>query len=98
MLSLLLFRLTVDPPHCDLCDGVSLSSVSTQRTVLHHSHPVAPDTCNGICTCCGFFGLPRTEHPLLTVGMKHVGIVHKSFTPAFGVLSTIFRPPRNADS
>jgi hypothetical protein len=44
LLCALLFWLTANPPHCDLCDGVSFAVASTHQSSLKHSHPVAPDS------------------------------------------------------
>jgi hypothetical protein len=94
LLCALLFWLTTNPPHCDLCDGVSFTVASAQGSILKHSHPVAPDNCNGICTCCGFYGLPRVEQALVPLNAAHARVVPESPRPAFAPRSTIFRPPR----
>ena len=94
LLCALLFWLTVIPPHCDLCDGLSFTVASASQPILKHSHPVAPDSCNGICTCCGFYGLPNVEHGLIPLNVASTGVVPESPRPAFAPRSTIFRPPR----
>jgi hypothetical protein len=94
LLCALLFWLTTNPPHCDLCDGVSFTVASAQGAILKHSHPVAPDNCNGICTCCGFYGLPRVEQALVPLNAAPARVVPESPRPAFAPRSTIFRPPR----
>ena len=94
LLCALLFWLTANPPHCDLCDGVSFAVASTHQSILKHSHPVTPDNCNGICTCCGFYGLPNVGQVLVPVNVELAGIALRSPHPAFAPRSTIFRPPR----
>jgi hypothetical protein len=97
-MSALLCWLTVNPPYCDLCDGISVTVASASQPVVRHSHPVEPDRCNGICTCCGFYGLPNGEQRLIPLTMALSGIVPDSPRPAFAPRSTIFRPPRIAAS
>jgi hypothetical protein len=94
LLCALLFWLTANPPHCDLCDGVSFTVASAQQSIFKHSHPVAPDNCNGICTCCGFYGLPNAGQVLIPVNAELAGIAPEAPRPAFAPRSTIFRPPR----
>jgi hypothetical protein len=94
LLCALLFWLTANPPHCDLCDGVSFAVASTHQSILKHSHPVAPDNCNGICTCCGFYGLPNVGQVLIPVNVKLADVALESPRSAFAPRSTIFRPPR----
>ncbi|HZY73239.1 MAG TPA: hypothetical protein VFE22_09055, partial [Edaphobacter sp.] len=81
-----------------LCDGVSFTVASTHQFSLKHSHPVAPDSCNGICTCCGFYGLPNVGQVLISVNVALVDVAAESPRPAFRSRSTIFRPPRIAAS
>ena len=94
LLCVQLFWLTANPPHCDLCDGVSFTVASAQQSILKYSHPIAPDSCNGICTCCGFYGLPHVEQGFVPVNAAPAGVVPESPRPAFAPRSTIFRPPR----
>ena len=94
LLCALLFWLTANPPHCDLCDGVSFTVVSAHQPILKHSHPVAPDNCNGICTCCGFYGLPNVGQVLIPVNIELAGVAPDAPGPALAPRSTIFRPPR----
>jgi hypothetical protein len=98
LLCALLFWLTANPPHCDLCDGVSFAVTPTHQSNLKHSHPVAPDSCNGICTCCGFYGLPNVGQVLIPVSIELAEVAPESPRPAFAPRSTIFRPPRLAAS
>jgi hypothetical protein len=98
LLCALLLWLTVSPPHCDLCDGSSFSVALSQQSILKHSHPVAPDTCNGICSCCGFHGLPNTRQVLIPANAKLAGVSPEAARPAFPPPSTIFRPPRKVAS
>jgi hypothetical protein len=94
LLCALLFWLTVNPPHCDLCDGVSVQIASSHQPVLKHYHPIAPDGCNGICTCCGFYGLPNSEQVLVSANTVLADIVPESTRPALTPRSALFRPPR----
>jgi hypothetical protein len=98
LLCALLFWLTANPPHCDLCDGVSFTVASAHQSILKHSHPAAPDSCNGICTCCGFYGLPNVGQVLILVNVELAEVAPESPRPAFAPGSTIFRPPRIAAS
>ncbi len=94
LLCALLLWLTVSPPHCDLCDGISFSTASSLQPILKHSHPVAPDTCNGICSCCAFQGLPNTQQVLTPVNTTLAAVSTEAPRPAFTPPSAIFRPPR----
>jgi hypothetical protein len=94
LLCALLFWMTVNPPHCDLCEGVSLPIASAQQSILKRPHPVAPDSCNGICTCCGFYGLPNSDRVSVSVTKVLADIVPESTWPAFTPPSAVFRPPR----
>jgi hypothetical protein len=89
-----LFWLTANPPHCDLCDGVFFTVASAHQSTLKHSHPIVPDDCNGICTCCGFYGLPNVGQVLIPVNVVLAGVTAELPRPAFASPSTIFRPPR----
>jgi hypothetical protein len=46
-------------------------SQSPRRTsaFIKHDHPDAPDSCNDICTCCGFYGLPNVGPVLVPVNL-----------------------------
>ena len=94
LLCVLLFSLTANPPHCDLCDGVSFTFASAHVPILKHTHPIAPDTCNGICTCCGFYDLPNAGQILVPENVEVAEVVGESPHPAFPPHSMIFRPPR----
>ena len=94
LLCVLLFWLTANPPHCDLCDGVSFTVASAHESILKHSHPIAPDTCNGICTCCGFYGLPNAGQILIPANVELAEVAPEAPRPAFAPHSMIFRPPR----
>src|SRR6202012_3951161 len=69
-----LFWLTANPPHCDLCDGVSVAVASAHQSILNHSHPLAPESCNGICTCCGFYDLPKGGQVLIPANLGVAGV------------------------
>jgi hypothetical protein len=94
----LLFWLTANPPHCDLCDGISFTVASAQQSILKHSPPVAPDNCNGVCSCCGFHGLPHAGQVLIPANVELTGVAPEAARPAFAPRSTIFRPPRTVAS
>jgi hypothetical protein len=94
LLCALLFWLTVNPPQCDLCNGGSFTVASAQQSTLKHSHPVAPDTCNGICSCCGFHSLPNAGQARLPLNVAHAGVAAETPRPAFVPHAAIFRPPR----
>jgi hypothetical protein len=51
-----------------------------------------------ICTCCGFYGLPKLGKILVILNVVRADTAPKSPRPAFAVNSTIFRPPRVATS
>jgi hypothetical protein len=93
LLCAVLSCLALHSPHCDRCDGleVALSSSPTQAS---HQQTVPPDTCNGICWCCGFYALPP---PLSALAVNDKVTVAASPEPAssFSALRlSIFRPPR----
>jgi hypothetical protein len=97
VLCIMLAWLSVHSPHCDLCDGphATLLSSST-HPALTHPAPAEPDTCNGVCSCCGFHWLPDTR-PLLSLiltvsAMPPVEVALPSLTPR----PSPYRPPRPA--
>ncbi len=94
LLCALLFWITANPPHCDLCDGISFTVPAAHQSIVNNSHPVTPDDCNGICPCCGFHGLPNARQALIPVNIELAGIASEAPRPAFGLRSAIFRPPR----
>src|ERR1700722_9353537 len=98
LLCALLFWLTVDPPPCDRCDGISITIASAHQPALKHSLPIAPERCNGIRTCCGFYGRLNVGQVFVRVNVVLADIVPESPRPAFAPRSTIFRPPRVAAS
>jgi len=83
------------PPHCDFCDGPSsiAFSFSTQR-LADHPKPAVPDSCNGICWCCGFHALPHLGVVLNRQERMIAAVRFESPTPVRSPLSAIFRPPR----
>jgi hypothetical protein len=94
LLCALLLWLTVSPPHCDLCDGISFSTATSLQSTVKHSHPAAPDTCNGICSCCAFQGLPNAQQAQIAVTTRFATVSPKAPHPAFTPPSAVFRPPR----
>src|SRR5258705_13269460 len=98
LLCAFLLWVTANPPHCDLCDGAYFAAASTHQPIVKHTHPVAPASCNGICTCCGFYGLPNVGQDLIPVNVRLAKAAPEATRPAFVPLSTIFRPPRSFGS
>jgi hypothetical protein len=98
LLCALLFWLTANPPHCDLCDGVSFAAAPGHESVANRSRPVAPDDCNGICSCCGFHGIPYAGQLLVRMNIELARVASETPRPALALRSTIFRPPRIAAS
>ena len=89
--------LVVHSPHCGLCDGPYFVTSSHQSQV-NHPLPSAPDTCNGICSCCRFRGLPNIAPALDLVILVTTDVLPESSSPVPGPHSPIFRPPRIAVS
>jgi hypothetical protein len=94
LLCALLFWLAANPPHCDRCDGVSFTVAAAQQPTLKDSPPVEPDTCNGICSCCAFHGLPYGQHAFLPVNAVLAAVTTEAPRAAFVLPTAIFRPPR----
>ncbi|HEY1742177.1 MAG TPA: hypothetical protein VGG18_03355, partial [Granulicella sp.] len=74
--------------------GISFSAASSLQSTIKHSHPVAPDNCNGICSCCAFQGLPNVQQVLIPATATHAAVSPEAPRPAFTPPSAIFRPPR----
>ena len=85
--------LTVDSPHCDVCDGLSFVNVSSQPRVHHHV-PTAPDPCNGHCSCCVLQGLPIAAPALGTSNIALASDSPDSQGTPRSQPSSLFRPPR----
>ena len=98
LLCALLFWITANPPHCDLCDGISVTVAAGRRPTLKHSHPNAPESCNGICPCCGFCGLPNAGPTFAPEKVIQTGITVASPRPAITLHSAVFHPPRSVVS
>jgi hypothetical protein len=98
LLCALLFWLAAHPPHCDLCDGLSLTAVPNQMAHLRPAHAIDPDDCNGICSCCGFQAVPAVKHALISLNAELAAVVPGAPRPRLGARSTIFHPPRIAFS
>jgi hypothetical protein len=87
--------LTVDPPHCNVCDR--LVQVSSSSKPLVHQHvPATQDTCNGLCDCCGLHAVLAS-----VPSVRHVEAVAMEETPQGPMTpleqaSFVFRPPRIA--
>ena len=93
LLCAILTCLNVHSPHCDFCDGPSVVRSSSQHSV-HQPMPAAPDTCNGICSCCGLQGLPIAVPVQQVVNIVLAGERAQSPKPARTSCRFIFRPPR----
>jgi hypothetical protein len=99
VLCVMLAWLSVRSPHCDLCDGPHATVLSSSmHPALTHPAPAEPDTCNGVCSCCGFHWLPDTRSLLTSVqtvsAMPPVEVALPPLTPR----QSPYRPPRTAVS
>src|SRR5438270_2977518 len=99
LLCAVLACVAVHSPHCDQCDGPPFVTASLlHQSVFNHQLPQKPDTCNGICSCCGFRGLPNAT-PVLTLANKvTAGVWPEPPSPVRTPHSLLFRPPRTAVS
>ena len=97
LLCAVLICLAVDSPHCDHCDGpiVAFSSSPSQAS---HQQIIPPDTCNGICWCCGFHGLPNPLPALSLTTKVTISVWPDPSSPLLAPRLAIFRPPRIATS
>src|ERR1700677_1660431 len=86
--------LAVHLPHCDLCDGPYLVASSSHQSHVNHPLPATSGTCNGICSCCGFRGLPNVGAVLGIVNTVTTGVWPELPSPVRAPASSIFRPPR----
>src|ERR1700739_3278478 len=91
LLCAVLACLAVHSPHCDLCDGPFTVAFSSPQPLVNHPLPAKPDTCNGICWCCGFHGLPNPR-PVLALAIKVTTAVWpERSSPVLAPRSAIFR-------
>jgi hypothetical protein len=99
LLCVVLTCMAIHAPHCDVCDrSYSVISSSLHHPLAHDQIPATPDTCNGICSCCGFHGLPNAG-PLLALANKvTTGVWPQPRSPVRPPRSPLFRPPRTAIS
>jgi hypothetical protein len=99
LLCVVLTGLSFHSSHCDRCDRPYLrtSSVS-QHPLANHQLPTEPDTCNGICWCCGFHGLPNAGPVLTLANYVTFDVWLEPVSVVLAPRSTIFRPPRTAIS
>jgi hypothetical protein len=81
-------------PHCDLCDGPFTVDLSSPQPLVNHPLPATPDTCNGICWCCGFHWLPNAGPVLDLANIVTTGVRPESPSLVSAPRSAIFRPPR----
>jgi len=99
VLCMMLAWLSVCSPHCDLCDGPHATVVSAfLHPALTHPAPGERDSCNGVCSCCGFHWLPDAR-PLLTLvqTLSTMSPVEVAAPPSMPRPSPD-RPPRTAVS
>lgn len=96
LLCAVLACLAVHSPHCDLCDGPFTVALSSPHPLVNHPPPTTPDTCNGICWCCGFHGLPNMSPVLDLTSTVTTGVLPESAAPVLAPRSAIFRPPRHS--
>ena len=94
LLCAVLACLAVHSPHCDLCDGPFTVAFSSPQPLINRPLPTTPDTCNGICWCCGFHGLPNVSPVLDLTNTVATGVLPESASPVLAPRSAIFRPPR----
>src|ERR1700758_5832114 len=93
LLCALLACIAIHSPHCDLCDGPYFPGSSSQSTFVNHTVHDTPE-CNGICSCCGFHGLPNVFPALHPVNTQTTATWSKPSAPVLASRSPIFRPPR----
>jgi hypothetical protein len=94
LLCAVLTCLAIHSPHCDLCDRPPVASASTGQTHADHRQPVVPDSCNGICWCCGFHGLPKAHHVAAVANKVPAEVWPEASSPTLARGFSIFRPPR----
>ncbi len=97
LLCAVLTCLAVDSPHCDRCDGPILA-FSLSQSQASHQQTIPPDTCNGICWCCGFHGLPNPLPALALTSKVTISAWPDPSSPLLALRLAIFRPPRIATS
>jgi len=93
LLCAILGYLSINPPRCEVCDDLSLVRSGSQPLAHQHT-PTAPDTCNGLCSCCGLQGMPIANSVLMTMNLVVASAPTESPRPALTPLASIFRPPR----
>ena len=94
LLCAVLVCLVVHPAHCDLCDGPLTGISSSPQTIVNQQQPAAPESCNGICWCCDFHGLPNAILDLGPVNTVTSDVWPEPLSPVFAPRSSIFRPLR----
>src|SRR5580698_10163014 len=92
LLCAVLTCLAIHSPHCDRCDGPLVASSASPAQAIHQQLE-PPDTCNGICWCCGFHSLPQ-PFPALTLNDRVTAAAQpEPASPPSGLRLPIFRPP-----
>ena len=93
LLCAILAYLSINPPRCEVCDKISLARAASQPLV-HQQTPTAPDTCNGLCSCCGLQGMPIADSVLMAMNIVIASKPTATPQPALTPPASIFRPPR----
>lgn len=97
LLCAVLTGLTIHSSYCERCDRpYVLTSSLPQQFRADHQLPNVPDTCNGICWCCGFHGLPNTSPIPSLASHVTIDVWPEPVSLLLGTRSPIFRPPRTA--
>jgi Mn-dependent DtxR family transcriptional regulator len=90
-------QMAVDSPHCDRCDGPTIA-FSSSPSQANHQQTIPADTCNGVCWCCGFHGLPNPLPALSLTAKVTISASPDPSSPLLAPRSPLFRPPRIAIS
>jgi|SRR5579859_1187074 len=99
LLCMVLGWLSVNAPHCGLCDGL-LATIGSSllHSAVNHPAPVEQDTCNGVCSCCGFHWLPDADPVLILLHTVSTAFPAEILSPPPTPRQSLFRPPRTAVS
>ncbi len=94
-LCMVLICLAIFSRHCEACEGVLLAA-ATSKSSLQHSTPTAPDSCNGICSCCALQALPVRAPASQLWRTAAARSVIDPQDHSFSEQAPPFRPPRIA--
>ena len=93
LLCALLVVMSIVSPICPTCDGLG-SWHSSHAPLAGKQAPPVNDTCNGVCSCCGFHWLPPQQTQLFTVSVvRIVPVLWKEHYPTH-YAAPPFLPPR----